>query len=74
MIFIDPASGFNNPIIFFKSTDLPDPEAPIMASDSPSYKSKLIFFKIIFSLNFFVKFLISIIFFYMTGPFFLTKK
>ena len=37
LIFIDPASGFNNPIIFFKSTDLPDPEAPIMASDSPSY-------------------------------------
>ena len=40
---MDPESGSKRPIIFFRRTDFPEPDAPIMAKDSPSSRLKLMF-------------------------------
>ena len=54
---MDPESGSKRPIIFFRRTDFPEPDAPIMAMDSPSSRLKLIFSNITLLPNVFFKFL-----------------
>ena len=54
---MDPESGSKRPIIFFRRTDFPEPDAPIMAKDSPSSRLKLMFSNITLLPNVFFKFL-----------------
>ena len=56
-ILMDPESGPKRPIIFFKRTDFPEPDAPIMAKDSPSRRLKLMFSNITLLPNVLFKFL-----------------
>ena len=56
---MDPVSGSKRPIIFFRRTDFPEPDAPIIAKDSPSSRLKLTFSNITLLPNVFLKFLIS---------------
>ena len=53
---MDPESGSKRPIIFFRRTDFPEPDAPIMAKDSPSSRLKLIFSNITLYQMFFLNF------------------
>ena len=53
---MDPISGSKRPIIFFRRTDFPEPDAPIMAKDSPSSRLKLIFSNITLLPNVFLNF------------------
>ena len=72
---MDPESGSKRPIIFFRRTDFPEPDAPIMAKDSPSSRLKLMFSNITLLPNVFFKFLtFKMVFFVLFLFIFLSKK